>query len=159
MSTSQSPNPQEIVDREHLRLLAIFYYIVGGLTALFSSFGLLHFCFGLAIAFFPELFSGPGRQGTPPPFFGYLFSFVGGTIVLAGWTTGALTVYAGRSIQLRKRRMFSLIMAGVNCLNCTFLPFGVVLGVLSIMVLTRPSVIRAYDEAGDPPQGSDTPLS
>ena len=36
-------------DEQHLRLLAIFHYIVGGLTAFLSCFGLIHFFVGVVI--------------------------------------------------------------------------------------------------------------
>jgi hypothetical protein len=146
MTQIPSIEQQRTIDQEHLRLLAIFFYLVGGLTALFSSVGLIHFGFGMAMAFFPELFNGPGGQGAPPPpFVGYLFAFVGGSLVLFGWTVGALTIYSGRSIQKRKRRTLTLAVAALNCLNCTFFPFGLLLGTLSIIVLCRPSVSQLYE--------------
>ena len=37
--------------REHIRLLSIFHYVVGGLMALFSCFALLHIGVGIAMLY------------------------------------------------------------------------------------------------------------
>ena len=139
-----SPREREIVDREHLRLLAIFYYVMGGMYVFFSCFGLLYVFFGIVMAASPHLFG----QGRPQPdavaltAIGLLFAGVGGAFVLAGWTFGGLTIYAGRSIQQRCRRTFTFVMAA---LSCFFFPFGTLLGVFTFLVLSRPSVARLYD--------------
>jgi len=44
-------------------------------------------------------------------------------------------------IKKRKNRTFSLVVAGINCLQ---MPFGTVLGVFTIIVLMRPSVQTGY---------------
>ena len=44
---------------------------------------------------------------------------------------------AGRSLALRKRYSFVLVMA---CIECLFIPFGTILGVFTIVVLSRESV-------------------
>jgi hypothetical protein len=82
---------------------------------------------------------------------GYLFASVGGMIVLTGWTVGGLTVYAGRCIQRRTRRAFTLAIAALNCINCMFMPVGAILCAFSFMVLTRESVRKLY---GSSPAGS-----
>jgi hypothetical protein len=43
----------------------------------------------------------------------------------------------GRSLALRKRYSFVFVMA---CVECLFIPFGTVLGVFTIIVLSRESV-------------------
>jgi hypothetical protein len=145
MSEAPLANQQEIVDREHLKMLAICYYILGGITIVFSSFGLIHFFIGIFLILFPDVFHGPHGQPDPPPFFiGYLFAFMGGMIVFTGWTIGGLTLYAGRSIQRRTRRIFTLAVAVLNCILCMSMPFGVLLCAFSFVVLTRESVRRLY---------------
>lgn len=44
-------------------------------------------------------------------------------------------------IKKRKNRTFSLVVAGINCLQ---MPFGTVLGVFTIIVLMRPTVQTGY---------------
>ena len=41
-------------DDQHLKLLSIFHYVLGGLTALFSLFGLFYLIFGLVMILAPE---------------------------------------------------------------------------------------------------------
>ena len=62
--------PQE---EEHLKLIAIFHYVVSGLTALFPCLPLIHLTIGLVM-----VFGGfPGNQA-PPAFVGWLFIILGG---------------------------------------------------------------------------------
>ncbi|NNJ85601.1 MAG: hypothetical protein HKP20_00385 [Akkermansiaceae bacterium] len=42
----------------------------------------------------------------------------------------------------RKNRTFSLVVAGINCLQ---VPMGTVLGVFTIMVLLRDTVVKSYE--------------
>lgn len=128
---------------EKLRLLAIFHYVVGGLHALFSSFGLIHFCMGLFFLLNPKVFAESNGQSAPPEWFGLIFVLVGGGIVLTGWTLGFLTILSGRFIAQRKRRTFSLVM---GCINCALMPFGTVLGVFTVLLLTRDDVRAVYGE-------------
>ena len=132
---------------ENLRLLSIFHYVVGGLIALFASFGLIHFAVGLIFLFNPTCFPPTDPQGAPPPptWVGLLITIIGGGVVLTGWTLGFLTILSGRFIAQRKRRMFSLVM---GCINCVLFPFGTVLGVFDIILLTRDDVRALY---GEPP--------
>ena len=130
---------------EKLRLLSVFHYVVGGLIALFASMGLIHVTFGLLILLNPGLFASSNGQGGPPAFFGLFFGLVGGGVVVIGWTLGFLTILSGRYIAHRKRRMFSLVM---GCINCVLFPFGTVLGVFDIILLTRDDVRALY---GEPP--------
>lgn len=125
---------------EQLRLLAIFHYVVGAMHALFGSFGLIHFCVGMAFLLNPAAMGGSG--GAPPWWFGLIFVVVGGGFVLVGWTLGILTFVSGRCIARRKNRMFSIVM---GCINCALMPFGTVLGVFDIILLTRDDVRAEYE--------------
>jgi hypothetical protein len=145
------PNQQDIVDREHLKLLAIFYYVEGAFTIFFSSIGFVHFGFGMAILLNPEVFTDHGEPA--PPFVGYLLAILGGTFIAVGWTIGGLTIFAARCIQRRKRWLFTLVMAGVNCM---FFFCGTVLGVCTIVVLSRESVRNLYNRLPGAPT-SDLP--
>lgn len=130
-------------DEEHLRLLTLFHSIVGGLTAAFASFGLFHFFIGLTLISHPSAFGPPTASSPPMPReMGYLFAVMGGLVVLLGWTLGALTIYAGRCLKARAHYIFILVMAGLNCLS---MPIGTLLGVFTIVVLTRPSVKALFE--------------
>jgi hypothetical protein len=131
--------------QEQLRILSIFHYVVGGLYALFGSFGLLYVGMGLMFTFAPASMSPANGQSGPPAFFGMFFAVFGGIFVLVGWGLGFLTVLSGRYINQRKKRMFSVVM---GCINCAFIPFGTVLGVFDIILLGRDDVRALY---GEPP--------
>jgi hypothetical protein len=123
-------------DSEHLKLLAIFHYVVAGMTALFACIPFLHFFMGLAMATgaFPD--SDPEVQPI-----GIFMMVVAGLFILAGWTLAVLIAYAGRSLQTRRRYTYCLVMAGIECI---FMPFGTVLGVFTIIVLMRDSVKEMF---------------
>jgi len=132
---SETPDIKEMPvnqDEEHLRLLSIFHYIVGGLAALAFCFPLIHLAVGIAMvcgAF-------DGTNG-PPRMLGWVFIVVPAMIILFGWVLAACIITAGRKLARREGRTFCLIIAGIECV---FMPFGTVLGVFTIVVLTRDSV-------------------
>lgn len=139
---SDTPPALPSKDLEHLKLLSLFHYIVGGLGVFFACFPLFHVFFGLMMMFKPEVVSG---QGSPPPFiFGAFMVGLGLTLTLLGWATAICTIISGRMLAQRKRRMFSFVVAAILCV---FMPLGTVLGVFTIIVLSRDSVRRLYGEA------------
>jgi hypothetical protein len=128
-------------DGEHLRLLSIFHYVVGGLMALFACFPLIHIAMGAMLLLNPDAFN----KGQAPPFpaqtVGFMFVVIGSVIVLAGWLAAVLIFIAGRFLSRRKHHTFCVVIAG---LSCVFFPFGTALGVFSLIVLLRPSVKEMF---------------
>jgi hypothetical protein len=134
------PSQQQILDNEHLKLLSIFHYVKGGLTAFFSCFFLIYLVFGLFFIFAPHLF-GHGKD-QPPAFMGWLFLFLGSFAILFGWTFAALTLFAGRCLARRTHHTFCFVWA---CLQCMSIPFGTALGICTILVLNRESVKELFN--------------
>lgn len=136
-------NSQAAVDRGHLTALAICHYVAGGLMMLFGSIFIIHIIMGFAILRGQlPMNSSPGQPpGPPPDFIGYMFIVMGSVAVLLGWTLGILNILSGRCIGKRRRRTFSLVMAGINC---AVFPIGTALGVFTFIVLLRQSVIQTY---------------
>ena len=132
-------------DEEHLRLLSIGHYVFGGCIALISCLGIFYFIIGLVmlVATATQRRSGD----VPPVFLGGLFCILGAVIVVVGVTAGLLWIFAGRSLASRRRYMFCIVMAAIACLS---MPFGTVLGVFTIMVLTRSSVKAMFVQAATP---------
>jgi hypothetical protein len=144
MNADVSPDARHaIIDEEHLRLLSLGHYITGGLTILFASMFIFHLVFFAVIASDPQFASkaGAAQAGAPDDAF-RVFGVVLGVFILAGWTFGGLTIYAGRCIKRRTKRGLCLVVA---CLNLLLIPVGTILGVASIMVLSRSSVKAAYE--------------
>ncbi len=128
-------------DEEHIRLLSIFHYIVGGIAALFAFFPIIHLIIGIAMILGGlEDRSGQG----PPAFLGYMFVIMSLAFMLAGWTFAILLIVAGRFLSKKKHYIFCLVMAAINCM---FMPFGTVLGVFTIIVLIQPSVKELFAAA------------
>ena len=129
-------------DEDHLKYLQTGHFVVAALTALFSSMFIMHVVMGIVMIVSPDsLFKdGPGKG--PPPFMGWFAVVMGGGFVLFGWTLAALLVVAGRSIGRRRRHLFCSIVAGAACL---MMPFGTVLGILTLITLNRPSIKARFD--------------
>lgn len=133
-------------DSQHLKLLAMFHYIVGGLGALFSLFPLMHLVMGIAMLTSTAGFSDQSGS-SPPPFVGWLFIILGGFFIFVGLTMSMVIALSGRFITRRTRYPYSFVVA---CIECVFLPFGTILGIFTIIVLSRPSVKEQYQPSGAP---------
>lgn len=127
-------------DEEQLNLLAIFHYVVAGLAGLFSLFPVLHLIMGLLLVLAPEEFN-KGNGPPPPPWFGWIFVIMASVFIAMGLTCSALVLTAGRSLAKRKRYVFCLVVAGIECM---FMPFGTILGVFTIVVLVRDSTKQLF---------------
>ena len=128
-------------DAEQLKLLATFHYILAALGALFACLPLLHVGMGVMMITHPDLMTNGHRDSGPPPFFGYLLIVMGTLFVLLGWTMAVCTFFSGRYINQRRRRTFSFVIAAILC---TFVPFGTILGVFTVIALSKESVLRLY---------------
>jgi MFS family permease len=137
--------PQEgrdrILDEEHLRLLSLGHYIAGGFVIAFTSLFIFYFILMLMIARHPDLFGGSNNAHPPPQGFFQIIAVFFGLGILAGLAFGGLIIYVGRCIKRRVRRTLTLVVA---CLNTLSMPFGTILGVFTLMVLTRPRVKLLY---------------
>jgi hypothetical protein len=134
-------------DGEHLRLLAIFHYIVAGLAALFSFFPLLYTAIGsFLVVAAHHATAKPGHE-PPPEFIGWFFIAFGAAFFLLGVAMAILILMAGRSIAQRGRYGLAFVVA---CVECLFMPFGTTLGVFTIIVLSRESVKKLFGVDGTP---------
>ncbi|WP_309721425.1 hypothetical protein [Armatimonas sp.] len=155
MSFSQQQQEQlsSIVEREvqrrsdtdHLKLLSIGFYIQSGISLLASLYGLLYIFLGMM--------GGTGsRPGDPFPM--AIFVGMGIAIFAGGLLMAALNLMAGRSLTRKQNLTLIQILAGLSCLN---VPYGTALGVLTFMVLGRPTVKALFegrDPYGPPPPGT-----
>jgi hypothetical protein len=133
-------------DEEHLRLLSIFHYVLGGMLAVFSCIPIIHVVLGVLMLTSPSFFGG-GHGHQPPAGIGVMFVVFGGGFVLFGWSVAGMMLYAGRCLSRRARHLYCLVVAAVSCL---FVPIGTALGVFTIIVLNRPSVKLLFAPSGPP---------
>ncbi len=129
-------------DEEHLRLLSIFHYVVAGLAGLFAIFPIIYVILGLMFILVPVAPEEFGGKGPPPHFIGWFFVIFGAVIMTLGWVYAGCVFTAGRFLAKRRRYLFCLVMAGVECV---FIPFGTALGVFTIIVLVREPVKRLFE--------------
>jgi len=137
---------QRIVDREHLQLLAIFHYVVAGLALLGTAFVFLHYMIMRTVFMNPQFWQKAQQNQPGPPFdpqgFFKIIVFVYLLFGLCFVLAAVANVLSGIFLSKRKNRMFSLVVAGLDCLQ---VPFGTLLGVFTIVVLVRPSVVELYE--------------
>jgi hypothetical protein len=143
-----APGSKEI---SQLTVLSVLHYVWGGLTKLISCVFIIHIVLGILMingngVFNVQVPAGstpPAFPNGPPPAMGYLFAFGGGCAVLMGWTFGIFTIISGRRIAQHRSRVFSIVIAAINCIS---FPFGTALGVFTIIVLAKDSVKMLYGE-------------
>ena len=131
---------QQKRDREHLRLLSIFHFVFAGLALLGMAFLFMHYSMMHMMFSNPDLWKSPNVGPPPKVFFDAFvwFYIFFGFILFIGL---ALNVLSAVFLWHKQNRFFSIIVAGLNCLQ---IPFGTVLGVFTIMVLSRDSVRDLY---------------
>jgi hypothetical protein len=125
-------------DEEHLRLLAIFHYVLAALAGLFSLFPLIHVTIGVLML--SGRFESP-NQAPDDRLFGWMFIAMGSAFMAAGLAFSVCLALAGRYLSQRRHYMFCLVMA---CIECMFMPFGTVLGVLTIITLQKQPVRQLF---------------
>ena len=120
-------------DEQYLKLLSIFHYVVGGLTACFACIPIIHFSIGIAMLV--------GAIDDAPVFAGLMLAVAGAVAITLGWALAVCLIIAGRCLAKKRRYMFCLVIAAISC---TFTPFGMALGVFTIIVLMRSSVKELF---------------
>ncbi|WP_200268931.1 hypothetical protein [Luteolibacter pohnpeiensis] len=131
---------QQFRDQEHLNMLAIFHYVVAGILALASCIPVIHLTFGLFLVFNPPVTKGAEAF---PPEFGWFIVIIACFFITIGWAVAIATFLSGRFISKRQNRMFSFVVA---CMICLFMPLGTILGVFTLIILSRDSVVALYND-------------
>ena len=145
-------NRQVNQDLEHLKILSICFYVLSGLTLFPVLFGFIYIIFG--VIFGVALSTEPHRAGEPPPaLMGGFFAVFGLIFVAIFGAIGVLALKAGLNLSKRKSYTFCFVVA---CLICLWMPLGTILGVFTIIVLTRDSV-KAIFEGQNYQQFGSTP--
>ncbi len=136
---------QSIIDEEHLKLLSIFYYISGGITLAISLFifvesFLLFSIFSHVAEYGTYTSVAVGRGEFNPMFFSvfrYLFIF----LFILTLIFGIAQIISGKFLRDKTHKTFSFVVAIICLLS---FPYGTILGVMTIIVLNRNSVVELY---------------
>jgi hypothetical protein len=134
-----APIETSSADREHLRLLSVFHYVMAAMAGVFALFPIIHLLIGIGI-----LSGKLGQHGNEDPsarMVGGFFVVIALLLIVGGLAYAACLAYAGRCLAQRQGYTFCLVMAGVSCL---LVPFGTALGVFTIIVLMRSSVAAEF---------------
>jgi hypothetical protein len=136
-------------DEDHLLLLSIFHFILAGLGVLGLGFLMIHYTIMSTVFDNPHMWDHlKDKDGNPVPMpfnpslffnaFRWFYLFMGAW----GIVSIIVNLVAGFRLRQWRSRTFLLFVAGFNCLN---IPFGTVLGIFTIIVLTRASVRVRYE--------------
>ena len=128
------------IDAEHLRLLAIFHFVAAGLAALGLLFVGVHFALFHLVFSHPEMWD-KSKQAPPPAELFAIFRWFYVVFVVWFLGSGIVNLLSGLFLRARRHRVFSMVVAG---LNCVYMPLGTVLGVFTLLVLVRDSVRDSY---------------
>jgi hypothetical protein len=137
---------QRKTDVDHLKLLAVFHFVLAGFAVLGILFLLLHYTLMSTVMNNPDLWK---NQKKPPDFdpkqffavFKWFYLFMGSMFLLGG----IANLVSGFYLRAKRHRIFSLIVAGVDCF---MFPFGTALGIFTFVVLLRDSVREVYEVKG-----------
>jgi len=131
-------NPEK--DIEQLNLLATFHYVFGGIVGVFSCTPLFHVAMGI------WLLTGTFSGDPPPTFFGYMFVFMGLFLAIMGWTLAICIIITARKLKQKTHHSFCFVMV---CVECILVPFGTILGILTIIALSKDSVRTVFNPPCD----------
>lgn len=128
-------------DSGQLKLLVLFHFIGAGLAVLGLGFLFLHFSLVNMLFTDPQMWE--GQKGGPPPQQLFVifkwFYLIFGIFLIASAVSNLISALW---IRAKKNRIFSLIVAGFNCLH---MPLGTILGAFTMVVLMRDSVREMYE--------------
>ena len=129
-------------DTSHLQTLSIFYFIIAGLqllaAAVFMVFVAIWILGGLLGAAGAQKADEAGAVMGVALFFACLWAM----LPLALATFAFLNFKTGMGLRRRKNMTLCFVMAVFACLN--FGPLGIILGVFTFIVLSRPSVKASF---------------
>lgn len=126
---------------KHLSTLSILHYVYGVFVCLSGLAALLVVLIGGFMR--SELLFGSSDASDVPAWLGGFIQVIGLFIFFLIETWGVLSLLTGSWIAKRKHRTATMVMAGVHCLN---VPFGLLLGIYTIVVMVDDEVRNAYGE-------------
>lgn len=132
------PQSRHSVDAGHLDLLAILHFVLAGFSALGLGFMFFHWLLMKTMLSDPRAWQSDG----PPPetilsAMFCLYLLMGMVLLIAG----LVNLLSGLFIRKRRHRLFSIVVAGMNCMA---FPLGTALGGFTLVVLLRESVRERY---------------
>ena len=143
---------------KYLNILGAFHFVVAAIIAMVACFPILHLVVGISLladpAFAPAEADVPGSFGLMFRLMPVFFIVIAGSMILGGWLLALAVSFGGLSLLQRRRHTYCLVMGGVECV---FTPIGTVLGVVTLLLLTRPETRQLFDGRGGAEGGAAPP--
>lgn len=124
---------------KHLRTLEILHYVYGAFVCVTGL--ALVFVIGAGMLMQSDWMAGNSQEELPNWLGGFI-STLGTVILVVVELVGLLNIYSGWSIGRRRNRTFSMVVSAVDCLS---IPFGLLLGVFTLIGLSEESVKQEYE--------------
>lgn len=125
-------------DRQYLDLLSFFNYVLGGIHLSLVFVSLTYFYQAWRSV---SLYNSQQIRDAAPFSLNDLLLSYGLIILFVGLTYALLTLASGRCLARRRGYRFSFTIA---CLQFLSIPFGTILGIVTINILLRDSVRTLY---------------
>lgn len=125
-------------EQSHLEMLAVFHYVWGGLNLLCGAMPLIYVPFGI-MGLMGKL---PDSPDEPPTFVWWFVIAMGVVGAVASWAIAILVLIAGRQLNRARGWVYCLVIAILECLS---MPLGTILGVFTIIALSKPEIKALFD--------------
>jgi hypothetical protein len=134
-------------DEEHLDVLAIFYYVIAGLNALGFCLTGIYGVVGIVMAVAGATQATGGERDGLMLIGGGITVFAFAMAIFIG-VLSWLIYLAGRKLNKRQGRTYIMVIAAFMLLS---VPFGTILGIFTLVILSRPSVVALFESHRDDP--------
>lgn len=133
-------------DVRYLNLIAVFHIIVGFVAGIFSCLPLINLSMGLSmLSDIPKMIV-QDVAFSPLAVVPIMFTLLPILIVVIGWMFAIAVSLNGYYIKNRLWHTYCLVVGGVETI---FMPFGTILGVFTIILLTKPNIKKLFDQDGE----------
>lgn len=125
--------------KNNLRTLEILHYVYGAFEALGAL--VIFILFNAIGGFMQSDFVARESGEAAPAVVGSVMGAMGWAIALFVLFFAVLNIISARNIGKRKGRVFSMVVAGIDCLS---FPLGTALGVFTLIELSKEDVKQLY---------------
>jgi hypothetical protein len=145
MEILSNHNNEERTNTEHLNLLSIFYFAFGGLSLL-GAFILFIYMLVIGLVFSNRHIQESIQSQPDGEIVGYVFGVISVVLIVVFvlvLTVGILQLMAGFRLRQKRTKNFIVVVAVLALLS---FPLGTVLGIFTIIVLSRPAVVEIFQK-------------
>jgi len=130
----------------YLNILAIFHFIVASVAGLISCLPLVNLFIGISMLRDVPYALKQGEFFSQTILATLMFILLPVGMVVIGWMFSIAIALNGYYIKKRLWLKYCMVMSGIETI---FIPFGTVLGVFTIILLTKPGVKMLFDKGGE----------